>query len=190
MNLETAYENLLNALKEELFNIRKVGHFEKVSFEQYLKDMKSEFKDTWSDDEIRCFYNNIKLPVRATRGSSGYDFFSPIPLTLNPWDAVKFPTGVQAVIDQGWWLCCMPRSGSGFKHFVRLANTIGNIDSDFWASSNEGDIWAKLRVERADGNLKIESGEAFMQGVFLPFGITYDDAADGVRDGGLGSTKV
>lgn len=197
------------------------GHFEKVTYEQFEKDIKSEFGEKWSDEEIRHFYDGVKKPRRATKGSSGYDFYSPIPLTLEPWEEVKFPTGIRAVINDGWWLCCMPRSGSGFKHFLRLANTIGNIDMDYQFSSNEGHIWAKIRMERgtlgkiiaafkyvmnsvlsmwmSNPNfdehfevkpLEINAGEAFMQSVFLPFGVTDDDEADGVRDGGLGSTAV
>ena len=36
--------------------------------------------------------------------------------------------------------------------------------------------------------LIVPSGTAFAQGIFLPFGITVDDHAQGVRNGGLGST--
>lgn len=41
----------------------------------------------------------------------------------------------------------------------------------------------------ADRYVKIDKGKAFMQGVFLPFGVTVDDEADGVRNGGFGSTQ-
>ena len=34
----------------------------------------------------------------------------------------------------------------------------------------------------------VAAGDGFAQGIFLPFGITEDDTADGVRDGGFGST--
>ena len=36
--------------------------------------------------------------------------------------------------------------------------------------------------------LKLQAGEGFMQGIFLEYGITEDDEADGVRNGGFGST--
>ncbi len=170
--------------------MNRVGKFEKISFEQFKHDIKDAFGDKWSDEEIRGFYDNIKLPARATRGSAGYDFFSPIPFALNSWDDIKFPTGIRVQIDDGWWLSCLPRSGSGFKHYLRLANTCGVIDSDFWGSANEGHIWAKVRMEKANGSMSISAGDAFMQAIFVPFGVTYDDAADGVRDGGFGSTSA
>ena len=34
----------------------------------------------------------------------------------------------------------------------------------------------------------IAAGDGFAQGIFMPFGITEDDDADGIRDGGFGST--
>lgn len=71
---------------------------------------------------------------------------------------------------------------------MRFANIFPVIDSDFFHSSNEGHIHAKIRVENASSELTINAGDAFMQGIFLNFGITTDDTSDGVRDGGWGST--
>jgi dUTP pyrophosphatase len=170
--------------------LNRVGKFEKISFEQFKHDIKDEFGEKWSDEEIRQFYDNIKLPVRATKGSAGYDFFSPIPFSLKDWEDIKIPTGIRVIIDEGWFLACLPRSGQGFKNYLRMANTCGIIDSDYALSSNEGHVWAKVRVEKAGTTLNIERGAAFMQAIFLPFGITYDDAADGVRNGGFGSTDA
>ena len=42
---------------------------------------------------------------------------------------------------------------------------------------------------RQGHNLTVGVGDAFVQGIFLPFGITEDDDADGQRTGGLGSTS-
>ena len=41
---------------------------------------------------------------------------------------------------------------------------------------------------RTDRELSLKAGEAFMQGVFTPFGITLDDDVTEVRNGGFGST--
>ena len=35
---------------------------------------------------------------------------------------------------------------------------------------------------------EVAAGDGFAQGIFTQFGITVDDEADGVRDGGFGST--
>lgn len=166
-----------------------VGHFEKVSYEQFAKDVKNEFGGLWSEEELLKFYDELKLPKRATGGSAGYDFYCPFPLVLDSWREIKFPTGIRAIIDEGWFLACFPRSGLGFKVALRLFNTCGVIDSDYSTASNEGHIWAKMRVEKDDVKISLDPYYAFMQGIFLPFGITDDDDATEQRVGGLGSTS-
>ena len=84
----------------------------------------------------------------------------------------------------------MPRSGLGFKFYTRLANTVGNIDSDYYGADNEGHIMVKLRMEldRSGAPRTFEVGTAVCQGVFVPFGVTEDDDATEKRTGGFGST--
>jgi dUTP pyrophosphatase len=41
---------------------------------------------------------------------------------------------------------------------------------------------------REEKTCTIDVGKGFMQGMLTPYGITYDDDADGVRNGGFGST--
>jgi len=43
---------------------------------------------------------------------------------------------------------------------------------------------------RTRKTLEIEAGKAFAQAIFLPYGITEDDEANGLRTGGFGSTGV
>ena len=82
-----------------------------------------------------------------------------------------------------------PRSGLGFKFRLQLNNTVGIIDSDYFGSDNEGHIFIKITNDSNENKtLSLKAGEGFAQGIFLPFGITTDDDADGVRNGGFGST--
>lgn len=156
----------------------KIADFEKVSLERYESD----------SGEGADVYEKIKLPRRATVGSAGYDFYAPRDFTLAPGEGIKIATGIRARIDDGWVLMLFPRSGLGFKYKLRLDNTVGVIDSDYYGSDNEGHIQAKITNCSADKTLTVKAGEAFMQGVFMPFGITTDDDADGRRNGGFGST--
>ncbi|RKJ31106.1 deoxyuridine 5'-triphosphate nucleotidohydrolase, partial [bacterium 1XD42-8] len=53
----------------------------------------------------------------------------------------------------------------------------------------EGHIMAKMTNDSKEGkNVSIEQGMAFMQGIFTEYGITVDDEAKEVRNGGFGST--
>ena len=80
-----------------------------------------------------------------------------------------------------------PRSSLGFKYRLTLNNTVGIIDSDYYFAENEGHIFIKI-TNCGEKVLEIEKGKAFAQGIFLEYGITYDDEATASRTGGMGST--
>ncbi len=130
---------------------------------------------------------DIPLPKRATAGSAGYDFVTPVGITLAPGEAVTIPTGIRAEMQVGWVLMLFPRSGLGFKHQIRLANTVGVIDADYAHAANEGHIMVRL-VNGGPAPVALEQGTRFCQGVFLPFGTAEEDAIQTTRDGGFGST--
>ena len=129
----------------------------------------------------------IPLPTRATAGSAGYDFICPADITLQPGEAVTIPTGIRCEMQPGWVLMIFPRSGLGFKHQVRLANTVGVIDSDYFHAANEGHIMVRI-VIGGDHAVSIAKGERFCQGVFLPHGLAEEDEVLADREGGFGST--
>lgn len=167
--------------------MNKVAQFEKISYEQFVRDWMDTFQDS---NDVQRIYEQIELPRRATKGSAGYDFFLPCPITLEPQQCIKIPTGIRVRIEDGWVLQLFPRSSLGFKYRLQMNNTVGIIDSDYYGSSNEGHIFAKITNDSLEQKtLSLEAHEAFVQGIFLPFGICVDDAADGIRDGGFGSTN-
>lgn len=169
--------------------MKKIAKFEKVSLEQFIQDWIDTFDNTYTETEIVNIYDNIKLPKRATKGSAGYDFYTPINITLRPNETIKIPTGIRCFIDEDWVLKLYPRSGLGFKCRLQLNNTVGIIDSDYFYSDNEGHIMAKITNDtNEDKNVIVEVGDGFMQGIFVQYGITFDDEADGIRNGGFGST--
>ncbi|MEG2003985.1 MAG: deoxyuridine 5'-triphosphate nucleotidohydrolase [Clostridia bacterium] len=141
-----------------------------------------------SENIYQSSTDSIILPRRATVGSAGYDFFAPCDISLAPNETTLVKTGIRAFIENGYVLMLFPRSGLGFKYRLRLDNTVGIIDSDYYFSSNEGHIIVKL-TNCGDKPLFIQKSTAFCQGIFLPFGITLNDDADGIRDGGFGSTE-
>lgn len=168
--------------------MKKVAKFEKVGLEQFKNDWINTFGDK-PEQIIKEIYNNIKLPKRATMGSAGYDFFSPIDFILRPDDSIKIPTGIRCNMEYGWVLQCYPRSGLGFKYRMQLDNTVGIIDSDYYYSDNEGHIFFKISNDTKDEKMiRINGGDGIAQGVFLEYGVTYNDEVNGIRNGGFGST--
>lgn len=161
--------------------MQRIAKFEKVSFEEFQKSF---------DFDASEIYDNIKLPVRATSGSAGYDFFAPVDFELRSGETAKIPTGIRVRIDDGWVLKIYPRSGLGFKFRLQLDNTVGIIDADYYNSDNEGHIFIKVTNCSYDSEkvVSVKAGNGFAQGIFLPFGITEDDDVTDVRNGGFGST--
>lgn len=168
--------------------MKRIAKFYKVSFEQFEESWKDDFPET-SPEEIREIYEKIKLPARTTKGSAGYDFFSPIDFELKPGETLKIPTGIRVSMEEGWVLCIFPRSGLGFKYRLQMNNTVGVIDSDYYDSDNEGHIFLKMTNDSNEGKtVTVSQGNGMAQGIFFQYGITEDDQAEEERNGGFGST--
>ena len=131
--------------------------------------------------------SSVPLPTRATSGSAGYDFFTPVPIELAPGETVTVPTGIRARIAEGWVLFVLPKSGLGFRYRLRLDNTVGVIDSDY-----RGEIMVSLH-NHSGQTQEIADGERIAQLVITPFlrveFTETDELSDTVRGaGGFGST--
>lgn len=162
--------------------------FEKVSRKQWdtsVKDIESV-----SIDELLRAYDTIKLPKQGTAFSMGMDFFAPYDITLYGGNSEVIPTGIRWVVnraDGDVGLIIVPRSGLGFKHGIRLENTVGVIDADYQFADNEGHIMIKLH-NPSNKTVYISKGKAFAQGIVLPYQICEDAESDENRTGGFGST--
>ena len=138
--------------------MRRVARFQKVSWEQFLEGWKDAFPNT-EEEKIRKIYDGIRLPRRATAGSAGYDFFSPVDFELMPGETLKMPTGIRAWMEPDWVLKIYPRSGLGFKYRLQLNNTVGIIDSDYYNSDNEGHIFIKITNDSKEGKtVQVQAG--------------------------------
>ena len=183
--------------------MQRMSEFHRVSYNQFRKDWLETFFVDENDyidpvtrevnleveNHIRNLYEGISLPNRATAHSAGYDFRSPMSFTLEPGESIKVPTGICCEMYDGWVLTMYPRSGHGFKYGIHMANTVCVIDGDYVESDNEGHIFVKLVNDSSLAKtIRFETGDAFCQGIFLPYGITLDDNTTTERNGGFGST--
>ncbi|MGN1404715.1 MAG: dUTP diphosphatase [Erysipelotrichaceae bacterium] len=159
-----------------------MAKFEKVSNKQFNQDM---IKLLGTDNES---YSNIVIPKRATSGSAGYDFTSPVDFVLKPGEIIKVPTGIRCRIDEGYVLEIYPRSSIGFKYQTMLANTVGIIDSDYYYADNEGHIIIAL-MNMGKKELDIKAGERFAQGIFKQYFLADEEDVVSKRTGGFGSTS-
>lgn len=182
---------------------RTIAQFEKVSYEQFFKDFVKTFNLQTTreledgtveavdlDSFIRPFYDSIKLPQRATNGSAGYDFYTPIDLNIVPNTTVKIPTGIRCKMKRNYVLQIYPRSSLGFKYRCQLDNTVGIIDSDYYESDNEGHIFIKITNNTLEGKtIELKCGDAFAQGIFNKYYLAKENKVHTKRNGGFGSTN-
>ena len=165
----------------------ETAKFYKVSYEQFEGAMLDDFDLT--KERIKEIYDNLKLPRRATKGSAGYDFYTPVDINLEPGKTIKIPTGIRCEMNERWVLMIYPRSGLGFKFRLQLNNTVGVIDSDYFYSDNEGHIFIKITNDTNENKtVNVAAGQGFAQGIFMTYGITEDDDVTEERNGGFGST--
>ena len=164
--------------------MERIAKFEKVSEGMFLDALEELGIPIYAGDVA---YNNLELPTRATSGSAGYDFHTPLCIHLDPGQSVIIPTGVRCRMNPGWMLMLVPKSGLGFKFRLMMDNTVGIIDSDYYFSDNEGQMRIKM-TNFGDKVIDLNENAKIAQGIFIPYGITEDDNAVGKRNGGFGST--
>lgn len=154
--------------------------FEKISFEQFNKDVKNDKES----------YEEYKLPKRSTKCSAGYDFFAIEEFTIKPGEVKKIPTGYKMMCNEDEMLMIVVRSSMGVKYNVRLTNQVGIIETDYYNNpNNEGHMWVALQ-NHGDKEYHVNKGEAYAQGIFTKF-LTVDneDLIQNERKGGFGSTN-
>ena len=140
-------------------------------------------------DEYRKNEGEIKLPTRGTEHSAGYDFYSPVDVTIFPHEMVMIWTDCKAHMYYDNTLLLIPRSSMG-KQPVMIANTIGCVDSDYYSNpDNDGNIGFRL-LNMGDTPYEIKIGDRIGQGIFVKYGTVKNDNATGERKSGFGSTGV
>lgn len=158
--------------------------------------------------EVVSRLKDIKTPKRSTKHSAGYDFFAYEDVVIpSMWkDVIKtlsskgmrsFPsilpvyvkTGIKAYMQDDEVLYLYNRSSNPKKLGLIIPNSVGVIDSDYYNNpDNEGEImFAFYNIFPWD--VTIKAGDKMGQGVFSKFLKADEDDADGIREGGFGSTN-
>ena len=94
-----------------------------------------------------------KMPTRATDGSACLDIYASGPATVHAGEIAPVGTGLRVQIEPGWCMLLFSRSGHGIKYGIRLANSVGVIDSDYRGEIIVGlrnDTWIRFDVRPGD----------------------------------------
>ena len=132
----------------------------------------------------------IRLPVRKTACSAGYDIEAAKDVVLEPHRVTVVPTGLKAYMQPDEYLGIHVRSGFSIKQQVSCINSQGIIDADYYNNEdNEGHIMVAL-VNHSDAAIAVPKGMRIAQGIFYRY-LTADGDAAGSgekRRGGMGAT--
>ena len=134
----------------------------------------------------------IKLPVRKTKKSAGYDVEAAEDIVIPPFEPGCKPTlihtGLKAYCQDDEWFMLANRSSNPGKKKLVLANGIGIIDADYYGNpDNDGEfMYAYYNISSEP--VEIKKGDVIGQVVFQKFLAVDNDQAEGERTGGFGST--
>ena len=135
----------------------------------------------------------INLPIRKTKYSAGYDIEAAEDTVVPAFKPGIAPTlvktGIKAYMQDDEMLCLYNRSSNPKKKGLILANSVGIVDKDYYGNDdNDGHImFAFYNINPTDTIIK--KGDCIGQAIFEKFLISDDDAAEGARVGGFGSTN-
>ncbi len=133
---------------------------------------------------------DLTMPVRKTETSAGYDLCLAEDVDLEPGASVLAATGLKAYMRPDEYLSIHIRSSMGIKKHLRLLNSVGIVDADYYNNpDNEGHILIALENMGKEA-VHLAKGERVAQGIFSKYLVTDDDSesAKEKRSGGFGST--
>lgn len=163
-----------------------VAQFEKVTLNQFMQDWLNTIGGG-SAAEMTTIYNNIKLPERQTEYSAGHDFYIPDDFCIEPGNRAMIPTGIKCTMNTDFVMLIFPRSSLGIKKHISMANAVAVIDADYAFADNEGHIFICIE-NRGTESIQLKAGEAFVQAVFVEYGVAGSVDVKKKRRGGIGST--
>lgn len=133
--------------------------------------------------------DDIILPKRQTKASSGYDFYIPYDLVIKANEFTKIYSGVKVELEDSDFLAIFIRSSMAIKKGLNLTNQVGVIDSDYYNNQdNDGHIIIAVH-NISDKDVVLNKGDRIAQGIILKYEKTTDDFVQDERIGGIGSTK-
>ncbi len=133
--------------------------------------------------------DDVIIPRRATKHSVGYDFFSPIDITIPANGFVSIKTGIKIYFPEDEALFFYSRSSWANKYGICLRNSVAVFECDYYNNpKNEGEAIITLK-NTTDSDFDVKKGDRFCQAVFQKYFVADNDiVVDQVRQGGVGST--
>lgn len=141
---------------------------------------------------VELLNDDAMFPQYAYDSDSGFDLFSIVEHTLQPFGRALIPTGIKLSIPEEFEIQVRPKSGLAINYGLTVLNTPGTVDSGY-----NGEIKV-IMFNTNNHEVKIDKGMKIAQAVLCPVvngkyvNLIQVDKVDGGdrADNGFGSTGI
>ena len=138
--------------------------------------------------KIKKLSYSAKMPTYGSKGAACFDLYANLTDSrcVSSLSPLVVPTGLSFEIPVGYVMLVFSRSGHGFNHDVRLANSTGIIDSDY-----RGELLIKLAADQSP--FTVNPGDRIAQAMLMQIPEVVFEEVQFLSDterahGGFGST--
>ena len=134
-DIAKTYSELIAKIDEEMYEILSTPK------RDFLKRMLSISFNSLAETEgitkrivqvpIELTSEDAQIPKYAHLGDGAVDLYSPADYTIKPGETIIIPLDIKVALPYGYAFLIHPRSGTSAKSKLRIANSIGLVDSQY-----------------------------------------------------------
>ena len=134
-DIQATFMSLINSIDgqfSEIISAQKRDFLKRVLSISYnsLAETEGVIKRT-VQVPIELTSENAKIPQYAHLGDGAVDLYSPSDYTINPGETIIIPCDIKVALPYGYAFLIHPRSGTSAKTKLRVANSVGLVDSQY-----------------------------------------------------------